>query len=376
MRPVSAGFTAAVASSHYRAARVSLLRADYSVETVFSGEDGIAIEGTVTTDEDRRRSVDLRFVDPTGALAPVDASDAFFPNRVLRVERGVFVNGGPEYVTLGTFLIDRPLIDVGPAGVQISVQAQDRLKLAVKSRVITPEVYDSGTPVGDVLKAIAQAAGMGADLYAMDDGGKALAADRFLDPGLDRVEAMKTLAHDYALDLYVDADGLLTCHPSITSLDAVSPVYGLSRGSDAIMLGLVKELSDDRLYNHVLVTGEAADLPPVSAEARDLNPASPAYNPIDGTGPIGDRLYTYSSALIRDEQMAQEVADATLIRVALIEEAIRVPSVPHPALEVGDSVEVVEPASSTADEYLIDTLTMPVGVGSMTLTARKLRRLT
>jgi hypothetical protein len=268
------------------------------------------------------------------------------------------------------------MIDVGPAGVRITVQAQDRMKLAVKSRVVTPEIYDAGRPVGDVIAAIAQAAGMGATLYAMDDGGKALAADRFLDPDTDRVEAMKNLANDYALDLYVDADGRLTCSPSLTSLDDVSAVYGLSRGSQAVMLGLVKELSDDRLYNHVLVTGEAADLAPVSAEARDLNPLSPAYNPVDGTGPIGDRLYTYSSALIRDEQQAQEVADALLIRVALIEEAIRVPSIPNPALEVGDAVEVTEPASGTADVYLVDTLTMPVGSGAMTLTARKLRSLT
>lgn len=377
MRPVSAAFAqAVVASSQRRATRVTLLRSDYSVEAVLTGSGGVTLDGLVTTDVDRRRSCSISFIDPDLSLAPSEATDAFFPNRIIRVERGLYVGEGAEYVTLGTFLIDRPVIDVGPTGLKISVQAQDRLKLAAKSRVIAPEIYDSGTPIGTVLTTIAQRAGMGTTLYAMNDGGKSLAVDRFLDPDTDRVTAMMNLAHDYALDLYVDADGFLTCQPSLTSLDGVSSVWGFSRGSEAIMLGLTKELSDDRLYNHVLVSGEASDLPPVTAEARDLNPASPAYNPLDGTGPIGDRLYTYTSPLIRDTQMAQEVADALLLRVALIEEAVRLPSVVHPALEVGDAVDVNEPASKTTDVYLIDTLAVPIGPGAMTLTARKLRSLT
>ncbi len=377
MRPRSAAFDAAVVSSlQARSTRVTLLRSDFSDEAFLTGADGILIDGQVSTDSDRRRSATMRVVDAGQALSPNDASDVFFPNRMFRIERGVGVGSGFEYVTLGTFLVDRPIVTVGPAGTTIDVQMQDRFKLAIKSRLTKPETYDSGRRIGDVIVEIAQRGGMGIDRYSIDDGGKSLVVDRFVDPGAERVTTMLNLAHDYALDLYVDAEGYLATEPSLTSLDGVSPVWTFSRGSQAIMLGLTKELSDDRLYNHVLVSGEATDLDPVSAEARDLNPESPAYNPVDGSGPIGDRLYTYSSAMIRDTQMAQEVADALLLRVALIEEAIRVPSIVHPALEVGDAVSVMEPASGTADTYIVDALDMPIGPGSMTFTARKLRSLT
>lgn len=377
MRPRSAAFDEAiVASVQRRSTRVVLLRSDFSEEAVLTGSDGIVIDGSVATDSDRRRSASISVVDKDGSFSPSDPTDAFFPNRLIRIERGVGVGSGFEYVTLGTFLVDRPISTVTGAGMTIAVQMQDRYKLAVKSRTTAPEIYDSGRRIGDVLVEIAQRAGMGIDRYAIDDAGKSLVVDRFVDPGQDRTAVMQNLAHDYALDLYVDADGYLAASPSLTSLDGVSAVWGFSRGSDAIMLGITKELSDDRLYNHVLVSGEAADLDPVSAEARDLNPASPAYNPPDGSGPIGDRLYTYSSPMIRDTQMAQEVADAVLLRVALIEEAIRVPSLVHPALEVGDAVSVVEELSGTADTYLVDTLDMPIGPGAMTFTARKVRSLT
>ena len=79
--------------------------------------------------------------------------------------------------------------------------------------------------------------------------------------------------------------------------------------------------------------------------------------------------------MIRSSEQAQEVADATLLTVALIAESISIPSLVHPAIEVGDLVRIVESESRTSDAYLIDTLSVPLGPGSMTLTSRKLRSL-
>ncbi len=184
------------------------------------------------------------------------------------------------------------------------------------------------------------------------------------------------LAHDHALELYPDAAGVLVLRPTIALAD--SPVvWTFARGADAIMLGLTKRLSDAQLFNHVVVVGESAGVGPFRGEARDLNPASPTYNPLDGSGPIGDRLApVYRSALITSTFQAQQVAEAMLREVALVEEQVSVPSAPHPALEAGDVVAITERLSATADRYLLDTVTQPVGAGAMQITAKRLRSLT
>lgn len=370
MRAVSAGFVAAVSRSHRRAVRVSALNADLSVRTTLP-----VTGGTVTYDADRRRSCTLE-VGAADAWIPSGPGDVFYPNALIRVERGILIGNTAEFVTLGTFLVDRPEVTVDASGASVTVQCQDRLKLIAKSAFTSPIRYESGTPLADVIEAIAQDAGMGSTLYALDDAGKTLAADRTFEAGDGRLDAIRQLALDYALDVYVDADGKLTTSLSLTDADVSTPIWTFERGVDAIMLGLTKGFDDERLYNHVLVTGEASDLYPVRAEIRDTNPLSPAYNPVDGSGPIGDRLYTYSSAMIRSNDQAEEVANALLLRVALVEEAIRIPTIVHPAFEVGDAVEIAEPVSETSDVYLLDGVSIPLGKGSMTISTRKLRSLT
>jgi hypothetical protein len=375
MRGRTAAFDAAVVDSHTRVARVALLAADLSVDDILEPETGYAIDGSVGMNPDRGRTCQLSFANPAGLWTPASAADPLYPNRLLRLERGIMVASAPEYVTLGTFVIDRPVVNVDAAGATLTLTAQDRVKFALRSRWTKPTTYPKGMGVADVVQAIAQDAGMGRDLYRLNDGGKALAAARTFDVGIDRWPSIVALARDYALQVYADADGYLVLEPA-PSIDAMpAPAWRYAGGDDAMMLGVTKDWNDDRLFNHALVSGEGADLRPVSAEARDLNPASPAYNPPDGSGPIGDRLYTYTSALIRTKAQAQEVADALLPTITLIEEAVSVPAIVHPALEVGDVVGITEPLSRTDDDYWIDNLTIPLGAGAMTLTARKLRSL-
>lgn len=375
MRPVSDAFNAAVRQPHQRAARVTLLDTDLVVTGELTGTDATAIEGSVTIGSDRRRSCSLRLVNPAGTLTPAAAGDALFPNALIRIERGIVIDGVPELVSLGVFVIDRPEIDVDPPGSTITISGQDRIKLALKSKFTVPTTYAAGEAIADVVRSIAQAAGMGTALYRLNDGGKSLAADRTYETGADRWPSIIALATDYALRAYVDADGYLVLEPAPTDATLPDPVWVFERGSEAIMLGITKGFGDDRLYNHVLVSGEAFDQAPLAAEARDLNPASPAYNPVEGTGPIGDRLYTYTSPMIRSIEQAAEVAAALLLEVALIEEDIRLPSVVHPALEPGDAVVIREDISRTSDTYLIDNLAIPLAVGPMTTGTKKLRDL-
>jgi hypothetical protein len=59
VRTVSEAFAAAVRTSHERVARVTVLASDLSTVAEITGTDGVVIEGSVTTDANRRRSCQL-----------------------------------------------------------------------------------------------------------------------------------------------------------------------------------------------------------------------------------------------------------------------------------------------------------------------------
>lgn len=375
MLAVSDTFRQALTRRHRRVSRVSALDANFEPlpGVVLSGADGYSIDGSVTIDRRRatRRTCSLTIANPNGEWTPFDADDAFFFGNVIRIERGVYVSADQiEWCTLGVFVIDTPTADVGTPSSTLQVQGQDRMKRAVYSKFAAPTTYVLGTPIRNVISDMALDAGMGSVRYRLDDAGKTLAADRTYDSQEERVAAMMDLARDYALDLYVDAEGFLVLEPNRSPIQ--QPIaWTYQRGEDAVMLGLTKGWSDQRFYNRVVVIGESADQSPVRAEAADTNPLSPGYV----SGPLGDRPFFYSSPMITTVAQAQSVANARLPELALIEEEIRLPIVVNPALEAGDAIAIIEPITRTNAAFLIDSIDIPLGAGSSTIQTKRIRAL-
>lgn len=379
MIPTSTAFADAVRNAdRKRATRLLLLTSLLVPTDVLSGDRALVLDGSVTIDRTRqqRRTMSLTISNENGAWTPSPSSPLFL-NRIVQVQRALYVGSQPEWVPLGTFLIDDPEVTVSAGGSSIRLAGTDRTKLALSSNFTAPYTLGAGTRVRDAVRALAQQAGMGSDdrLYSLDDGGKFLGTDATFEESDNRLDAMMRLAQDYALDLYPDALGVLVLRP-LLALETVAPVWTFERGSQAIMLGLTKRFSDATLFNHTVAIGEGVDFGPYRGEARDLNPASPVYNPVDGSGPVGDRVApVYRSAGITSIAQAQEVAQAMLRDVALVQEAVSVPSVTHPALEAGDVVQITEATSATAARYSLDVVTQPVGGGPMQLSANRVRSL-
>ena len=376
MRPISPTFAARLRQSHRSTARVLVLDPlSFEVRGTLSGADGYTLDGTISMARNRaiRRTCELRFADPDGILTPAVLGDWLHVNSLVRVERGIYLDAVEvEWCVLGHFLLGRPRVEVSAAGASIAVAGEDRAKLLVRSRFTLPTTYAAGTRLAHVIATEAAVAGMGTTRYRLEDAGKTLSRDRTFEEDEARIEGLGGLARDYGLELYVDADGFLACAapPTPTSV----PVsWSYAAGSDATMLGLSKEWTDDRLYNHVLVTGEnaAAELPTVRAEALDTNPASPAYV----NGPLGDRLYRYTSAMITSTGQAAEVAGKLLAEVALLEEAISLGAVTNPALEPGDAIAISEPLSKTEGTYLVESIDVPLGLGEQQLGTKIVRAL-
>ena len=374
MRPVSDTFLRAVRSSHRSVSRlVAMDPVTFAPLGTLSGEEGVLLEGSVSMIRSRaiRRTCEVTLANPDGVWTPVNPGDWLGVNALVRLDRGLYLDPSTvEWCVLGHFLLGRPRVVVTPAGATVVASGEDRLKLLVRSRFTVPTTYPTGARLADVFREEAEVAGMGTTHYRLDDGGKTLTAPRTFEEDESRDLALRDLARDYGLELYADADGYLACAAPPNPVTApVAMAY--APGDTAVLLGLTKEWTDDRLYNHVLVTGESADpaRPPVRAEVMDTNPASPAYV----AGPLGDRLYRYTSAMITSTAQALQVATNLLAEVALIEESISLGAVTNPALEPGDAITVSEPLSRTEGRYLVDEVEVPLGLGEQTLGTRVVR---
>lgn len=374
MRPISATFAQALQRSHRRVTRVSALDSSFQPIPggVLSGEQGYVVNGSVTMDRRRavRRTCSLTVANPDGVWTPEMPGDFFYYGAAIRIERGIYLGESIEWVTLGEFLIDGPVIDRSARGATLQVQGQDRLKKAATSKFTTPTTYTSGSTVRSVIDDLSQDAGMGSTRQRFDDAGKTLGADRVFDQQEDRLSAMTEVAHDFGLELFVDADSVLVLQPE-QPLASLPVVWSFVEGDDAVVLGITKGFNDQRLYNHVVVIGESADQSPVKGEALDTNPASPTYV----NGPFGDRTYFYKSAMITTVAQANAVAAHMLPDLALIEEEISLPIVVNPALEAGDKIEIIEPVSKTDSYYQIDSITIPLGQGQSMIQTKKIRPL-
>ena len=374
MRPTSATAAAVLRRSHRSVARLVVLDpVAFTILGTLSGEEGFLLEGQVSMVRSRmvRRTCEVTLANPDGDWTPADPGDWLGVNSLVRLDRGVYLDPSTvEWFTLGHFLLGRPRVVVDAAGATLVVSGEDRAKLLLRSRFTAPTTYPAGTRVADVIREEAEVAGMGTTRYRLDDGGKVLAVARTFEEDEARDAALRDLARDYGLEVYADADGYLALAAPPDPVTA--PVaWDYAPGDTATLVGLTKEWTDDRLYNHVLVTGESSDPanPPVRAEVMDTNPASPAYV----NGPLGDRLYRYTSAMVTTVAQAQEVATNLLAEVALIEEAISLGTVTNPALEPGDAITVQEPLSRTEGRYLVDEVEVPLGLGTQTLGTRVVR---
>lgn len=361
----------ALRSSHQRVTRVSVLDELFNPlpGLIFTGENGYTVSGTVNMDVTRaiRRTCSVQLANPDGVWTPADEDSAFYWDKHVKIERGLVSGGVAYYAPLGVFLIDAPAVD---ARHNLVISGSDRMDRATRSEFTAPTTYFENAGVGATIRDILEDAGVGATLWTVDDGGAQLGADRHYEVGDSRLQAALTLATDFALEVFADAAGFMVVRPA-SDPEEIASAWTFRAGEDATHLGVSKRWSRDRFYNHVLVTGESADQTPVRAEAEVTDPS----NPLRTDGPMGDRLYKYTSAMITDAGQALSVAYALLWERALIEEEIDLEHVVNPMLEAGDAVTIVDTPTHTDDRYMIQSLNLPLAAGTAQLHVSKIRRI-
>jgi hypothetical protein len=312
-------------------------------------------------------NVSLVATDPDGALIPTGWDSPLAPfGSELQIRQGIRTgSAGVEWVSLGWYRIEESDPDESwsayydrtspsrapkwiPRGVDVTVQAVDRMARLDDARFLAPEAPPSLTSVRTEIVRLARELIPIADLTGFADG----AIPASVAYQTSRVQALQDLAGVLDMVVRVNPFGALTLAPKSPSGNAV---WTVEIGRNGTITGWKRKLTRSQLYNGVVSSGTTDDGVAVQAVATERT------GPLRWDGPFGRVPYGHSSPLITSELAAQSDADTrldSLIRERVV--PITVSCVSNPALEIDDVVSLALPDS---------TLTGPVVYISRDLTA-------
>lgn len=268
---------------------------------------------------------------------------------------------------MGEFMIDNIVDQNFPY--QVKITGRDYTKKCLLSKLTNAATFDNGTSLYTLIKSLASNAGI--TKFKLPTMTESLASDLSIDRGTDRWSVMKNAADSFGYEIFFDYKGYLTMRKYVDpSFGAVTQHF--QTGAQGNLVSYERSLNDSRLYNHVVVYGDPAegeeDRLPYFGEARNDEPSSPTR-----IARIGDRLYTFASTFFTSDTQAAATALAYLKIHSLESYELNVGAIYYPWLEVGEIAEIIDPDAITTDptRYLMDTITYPLGLGPMSLTAKR-----
>ena len=357
MRQASAKFDAAVKESHRVAVTAEVLTA--------AGSEPIeVIDGSVTLSATAGSRGSLDLTVPVD-LAPTDSSSLLAPyGNEIKVSRGIeYPDGSVELVSLGVYRID----SVTATDSSLSLTGIDRSIKVIDAVFEEPYSLTAGANIADVIQLLIAVADPTTTFRFATTALTTPAL--FADDGTDRWDFCQGLGEAMGCSLYYDGDGVCVLAPAPTGL--TPPVYTVSEGEGGVLLGASRDWSRADAVNRVKVTGEAVgssgDVP--TGEARDTNPLSPTFY----GGLFGKVTFTYSSSYVTTDEQADFVALVILTHKLGTTAAVSFDSLADPRLEPYDVVQVRREQIGADESHILDSVTIPLGLGQMSATTRALQ---
>lgn len=334
----------------------------------FEGDTRVIERGSVTVERSRtvRRRCEVTLTNPTGELTPSAPGDLFWPGVVIRIERGIIEGDTPDYLALGTFVVAR--FRTAMDG-RLVLSGEDPLSLLAQpfgDAVVIPAGTAPADALGALWTPVLDPRGGGAD-WPLDGGGRTMPLRAFL-PDEDRLDAVVRYFAASGLEVFADRLGRPLMRPTVdlTAAASVAVIRDFVPGDEAILLSL-QRTSGRRTYNRVIVESTNPGGPDLRVVLDVSDPDSPIHRDRIGlqTAPI------FRSAQVPDLAAMGDVARALLVEYALSADTLSGSAVPDITLDAGDIVTIEEPVSGTSGRYRLDSLTLPVVDGAMSLSAGK-----
>lgn len=248
----------------------------------------------------------------------------------------------------------------------IRVQGIDFTKRCQLSKFVESTTILVGNKPQDAIGSIATNAGITKFLFDYTASG--VSKDFSYERGTERWSAMKEIAEAYNYEIFFNAQGYLVLRKFIDPV--TSPVSTILKtdANDAGLVSYEKSTNDSRIFNSIAVTGEAADIIPVFASAKNTVSTSPTR-----IAKLGERVLPISNPLITTTAQAQELANQYLKVSALEEYELNFQNIALSWLEAGEILQFNDPRPAAGDpnKFLIIALEFSLGLGPMTGTAKR-----
>lgn len=270
---------------------------------------------------------------------------------------------------IGEFCIDGIEGDNFPS--MLKVTGRDYTKKLLNSKFEKSVTFTQGTSVDVLVRAVA--ANGGITKMLLDSDGAALGADISFERGTERWKAIKDVCTSVSVEVFFDRQGYLVTRPFLDP--TTSPVsVTLKTGTDGGNLAQYSKRSTDaRVKNIIIVTSENQDDLGGGniwfGRAENTEPTSPTR-----TQRLGARHDFIISALMRSNEECLAVAQKRLKIAALEEFELNFSSLVYPWLEVGEVLrfEDPDPGAGEPTRFLLSTLTIPMKLGPMSGTGKRI----
>lgn len=397
-QPVSSLWKAQLGRPNRAVYRVEVL--GFARDLIASTEPGIEAARRITVEDlqvtvDRTRNIwatcDVTIVAPTLPgddpwwLVPKTATDVLSPisGASFRVWAGFeyhpslvpFGQPNPELVPCGLYDVETVEVTHSPDGVKLKLSGQDLTGRLDVADIPKPVDIAWGSTVVDAAKTLLTFAIP--DAVVLAESSEATTARVVLDQQANRLAEINKMMTSIGFEMYADPSGdYFRMRRVRTTEDELQWTY--EPGQFTVLTEAVNNLSRERVYNGVIVSGENVNSsdPPVRAEAWDTDPLSPTHYIASGTNVdtrIGPRPFFMVSQYIRTQTQAQEAANAQLTKVKGLLQRVSATAAFNPAVNVGDVIQVTDNAVGVNNRYVVERLSWSSDGGPMQVACEERR---
>ncbi|MGL5908439.1 MAG: DUF5047 domain-containing protein [Phycicoccus sp.] len=291
--------------------------------------------------------------------------------------RGVLLDTGPEYVGLGYFRIEEP--EQSSAGrAPITINALDRTAQLQQNRLTFPYPVPDGTTHRALFQALINGSSgtatttYGAYLYTpipitwtgYDPDTTLIVGDQIVED--DSYAFLRDRAAEQGATLRFDGAGRLSVVP--LNIVPTTPVGSVLTGPGGNIVRASRRSSRRGVHNIVTAYGTDPIAPTQFVVA--FNPTGPlAWN--KATHPaFGPAPRYFDSPLLRSDPAVDDAATALLSRYTGVPTTWEIEMIPDPTVEPGDLVDISY--AGITERHVVDTLSLPLGLGPARLTTRAL----
>lgn len=306
-------------------------------------------------------------MDPPRTEAEISEADEFI--QLLRVIiSSVKSDLTPAFweTQVGEFEIDTIKTQSFPRTMQLS--GRDRTKTCMGSKLEAATAYKKGSKTPEVIRSLAANAGI--TKFRFEPLKHTLAAQVNYDLGTPRWEVMKGLAQSMTCELYFDGQGYLVLKPQEdVAKKTVHETF--TTGEVGNVVEFSKTSDDSEMFNVIIVTSESngEDTPPITAVAKNTN-----SNSATSIQQVGQRANVITSSVIKKKADAQKLADTTLKVSGLHSYSIDINTLQLFWLEAGMVIQFDDPYAlgSEPSRFLLSSFSIPLGLGTMSMNAKRL----